>query len=86
MRRRGAWVVYTILIVTFLFASIVAKFWLSGQKKKFLLKREQIIQKMKSQSELSSELKVEITEYNNLVSEHLFLRYLDIPRIELPKP
>jgi hypothetical protein len=86
MRLKGAWVVYTILIVTFLFASIVAKFWLSGQKKKFLVKREQIIQKLNGQSEISLALKAEITEFNGLVSQHLYLRYLDIPRIELPKP
>jgi len=81
MRSRGAWVVTVIILVTILFSGIVTKFWLSGQKKKFMTKRVQLIEKIEGKMVLSSELKADVSEFNRLVSTHPYLRYLDIPMI-----
>jgi hypothetical protein len=83
---KGKWVVTSILIVTLLFFGIVTKFWLSGQKRRFITKREQIIEKIQKNSNRSqTALEAEIEEFNFLVSNHLFLIYLNIPKIEYKK-
>lgn len=81
MRNRGAFIVISIFLVTLLFAVIVGKYWLSGQKKRFLTKRAQIMDQLQGNPELSAELKKSIEEFNELVTQHIYLRYLDIPTI-----
>jgi len=83
MHLQGKWVVRIILIVTFLFFGIVTKFWLSGQKRRFLTKRNQLIEKIEKSGDQSRfKLEGEIAEFNDLVTNHLYLRYLKIPAID----